>query len=205
MKLHGYTSFNPVKVQFALAELGLEYEHQFVKLHKREQFSDEITALNPNQQVPILEDEEVVVWESNAILCHLGEREARLWPADTASRAAAYQWLFYEASMVSVHAGALWYMDVIGPRLKLERDEVRYARATRGAEKAMEILDAHFQENDWMLGAAFSLVDCAYAPVLDGLSNSRFDVLRYPAITAWMKCVRERPAWALRMGPVTRP
>ena len=205
MKLHGYYSFNPVKVQFALAELGLDYEHHLVKLHKQEQFTEELKALNPNQQVPILEDEGLVIWESNAILCHLGEREGRLWPTDPKHRAAAFQWLFYEASMVSVHAGPLWFMDVIGPRIALKRDEARYARATKGTQKALRILDDHFQNNDWILGSQFTLVDCAYAPVLDGLNMSRFDVLQYPAITAWMKCIHERPAWALRNGPEARP
>ena len=204
MKLHGYFSFNPVKVQLALAELGLDYEHHFVKLHKREHLSDEITALNPNQLVQILEDDGLVIWESNAILCHLGEREGRLWPSDPAGRAAAFQWLFYEAPTVSAHAGPLWYIDVVGPRIGLERDEARYARARKGTEKALRILDDHLQSHDWMLGSEFSLVDCAYAPVLDALGLSRFNVLQYPAITAWMKCVRERPSWALRNGPEAR-
>ncbi len=85
MKLHSFWSPNPQKVRFAMAELGLPCEIAEVDLFAGAQKADAIRALNPMQKVPILEDGAVVLWESNAILCYLGDKTGCLWPGDPAA------------------------------------------------------------------------------------------------------------------------
>ena len=200
MKLYGYVSFNPQKVQWALAELELAYEFQFVKLHKREHFEEPIISLNPNKRVPILEVDGQVLWESNAILTYLGEREGRLWPSNLLERSEAMKWLFYESTNLAPNMGAVWYMDTVGNAMGKEPDEKRYESATKECHRILSILEEHLSEHDWMLGAEFSLVDCAYGPVLDALNASRFDLSAYAAVNAYMRCVRDRPHWQMRNG-----
>ena len=110
------------------------------------------------------------------------------------------KWLFYEATTVAPNAGAVWYMDVVGNNMGKEPDEKRYEACTAETHRVLGILDAHLNENDWMLGRAFSLVDCAYGPVLDALNASRFDLSPYPAANAYMKCIRGRSTWEKRNG-----
>ena len=89
MKLYWFWSFNPQKVRLALHELGVAHDLVAVDLFRGQQRHPDFARLNPNNKVPVLEDGETVLWESNAIVAYLGEREGRLWPRDAAGRADA--------------------------------------------------------------------------------------------------------------------
>ena len=71
------------RVLWCCEELGLDYSHQIARPH-----SDEVNALNPLKQVPVLLDGETVITDSTAILHYLTDREARLtYPPGTPERA----------------------------------------------------------------------------------------------------------------------
>jgi glutathione S-transferase len=97
MRLYSSWSFNPQKVRFAIEELGLSREIIEVDLFKGDQRTEAFTALNPMQKVPVIADGDFVLWESNAILAYLGDRERRLWPADLFARCDALRWMFFES------------------------------------------------------------------------------------------------------------
>ena len=99
MRLYTFlNSPNPLKIRLALAELNLEYESKEVVLFKGEHRSEWFTKINPHQKVPVLEDGDLVLRESNAILAYLGDRYGQaLWPQDAGQRALALQWLFFES------------------------------------------------------------------------------------------------------------
>src|SRR5262245_3177100 len=97
MKLYSTFSLNPQKVLFALKELGLAAEIVEIDVFRGEQRTEQFTNLNPMQKLPVLDDDGFVLWESNAILAYLGEREGKLWPSDRRGRADAMRWLFFEA------------------------------------------------------------------------------------------------------------
>src|ERR1051325_1973422 len=80
IKLHGSSndkSFNTLKLRFALAELGLEYEFVPVDLAKGESRTPDFLRINPHGKVPVLVDGEFALPESNAILWYLGETDPR--------------------------------------------------------------------------------------------------------------------------------
>ena len=74
IRLHTWTTPNGRKISIALEELGLPYEVRAVNLGKNEQMTPEFLKLNPNHKIPVLEDDGQVIWESGAILLHLGEK-----------------------------------------------------------------------------------------------------------------------------------
>ena len=110
--IHLYTSTTPNgrKASIALEELGLSYETTWVHLDKNEQLEPEFLALNPNHKIPVLEDNDLVVWESGAILLHLGEQhdpDGVLLPSDPAKRMAAIQYAFFQTGGIGPHMGML--------------------------------------------------------------------------------------------------
>ncbi len=196
MKLYWFTSFNPQKVRFALAELDLSYERTTVDLFKREQRKPELIALNPNGKVPVLsEDDGFSVWESNAILSYLGEREQRLWATDARGRGRALQWLFYEACSLVQHVGPLWFNSVVAPQAGFDPDQAAISRAREAVPRPLEVVDDHLLASPWMLGDRLTLVDCCYGPVLHSLAASSYDLEPHPNIRSYLDRVRERPAW----------
>ena len=80
MRLHTAATPNGHKITIALEELGIDYDMQWVQLDKEEQLTPEFLALNPNHKIPVLEDNGQVIWESGAILLHLGEQQRHLPP-----------------------------------------------------------------------------------------------------------------------------
>jgi glutathione S-transferase len=195
VKLYWFWSFNPQKVRLALHELGLAHDLVAVDLFRGQQRHPDFAKLNPNHKVPVLEDGDAVIWESNAILAYLGEREGRLWPASASAKADALRWLFFESRHLSEAIGALWFADFVAPQAGVPVDEAGRARAAEELAEPLAVLNAQLGRNAYLTGADFSLVDCCYGATLDALSLSHFDVAPYPKLVAYLARLRERPSW----------
>src|SRR5258706_12251588 len=94
IKLHTWTTPNGQKIAIALEELGIPYEVHPVNLGKNEQMAPEFLKLNPNHKIPVIEDGGQVIWESGAILLHLGENydpKGVILPKDPRKRMEAIQ------------------------------------------------------------------------------------------------------------------
>lgn len=74
IRLHTWPTPNGRKISIALEELDLVYEVVPVNLSENAQLEPGFLALNPNHKVPVLDDDGQVIWESQAILLHLGEK-----------------------------------------------------------------------------------------------------------------------------------
>ena len=91
-----------IRVRWALEEAGLPYRVTSVPFGAR---NAEHFAHQPFGQVPWLTDGDISIFESGAILLHLGERNDALMPADPRSRSEAIEWLF--AALNSVEMASL--------------------------------------------------------------------------------------------------
>lgn len=81
-----------LRVRWALEEAGLAYEERLIG--PGDQNSPEYRALQPFGQVPVYEEDGLTLFESGAILLHIGERSEALLPGEPAARAKAIQWVF---------------------------------------------------------------------------------------------------------------
>ena len=195
MKLYFFPSPNPQKVRFALLELGLECEIVPIDLTKGEHRKPEFLALNPNGRVPVLKDGDLTLWESHAILAYLGEKTEKLWPTSTQSRADALRWLFFLSSHISPSTGDLVYNRVAVKFLGIPADDDAIARGEKALPPVIRILEGQLAKNKWLLGNDFTLVECAYGPVLHVLEKAGFNFGEFPKVRAYMDAVRARPAW----------
>ena len=84
LKLYTAAAPNGRKVSIALEELGVPYEVVNVDISAPEHPTPEFLAENPNQKIPAIDDDGLVIWESGAILLHLSEMHGNLLPADAA-------------------------------------------------------------------------------------------------------------------------
>lgn len=204
MKLYTHWSFSPQKVSFALRELRLSAEEVPIDLLRGEQKTPAFAAINPMQKLPALEDEGFVLWESNAILAYLGERERALWPTDARGRADALRWMFFEARYLADSVGPLWFFEHIAPSIGVPADAPlpdgtvpaeRVAKGRVDLERPLAVADQHFARSRWVLGDTFSLADCSLGITLSALASSRFDWTPYPRARAYVTRVRERAAF----------
>jgi glutathione S-transferase len=194
MKLYHFPSPNPQKVTFALLELGLDCEKIPVDLAKGEQREPAFLAVNPAGRVPVLVDGDVTLRESHAILAYLGETTGRLWPATVAGRAEALQWLFLLAQHIMPHAGEV-ALRIRAKVVGIPVDEATVARGEKALPIPLSVVEGHLAKNRWMLGSDFSLVDCAYCPILNVIEKAGFGFSELPRVRAYLEALRSRQAW----------
>src|SRR5689334_13209726 len=99
MRLHVFPpSPNAIKVLAGAYLLELAFEPVVVDLFAGAQKTPSCTALNPNQKMPVLEDGEFILWESNAILQYLASKrpERGLWPSEPRRQADVTRWQFWQ-------------------------------------------------------------------------------------------------------------
>src|SRR5437868_6405101 len=90
-----------LRVRWALEEAGLRYRTRL--LVQGDQDSAEYRTLQPFGQVPIFEEDGFVLFESGAIVLHIGERSEQLLPRDSQARARAVQWLVAALNSIEPH------------------------------------------------------------------------------------------------------
>jgi GSH-dependent disulfide-bond oxidoreductase len=182
---------NPMKVALLLEELGLPYEALPVDTRKGEQHLPAFLALNPNAKVPVIVDDGVTVFDSNAILLYLAEKHGQFVPA-AAERGPLLSWLMFVASGIGPFTGQCVHFKHYAP------EPLPYAiqRYEFEAWRHWKILNAHLATRTWMAGASYSLLDMAvwgWARALPfALGAQAWEQL--PHVKRLFDAVNERPA-----------
>jgi GST-like protein len=147
---------NPSKVGLFLEEAGIPYKAIPVDTRKGDQFKPEIVALNPNAKVPIIVDDGVVIFDSNAILLYLGEKTGKFMPPPGAqNRASLLSWLMFVATGVGPYSGQAVHFRHFAPE-KLPYADNRYQYE---AMRHFSVLDRHLAANRYMVGGTYTIVD----------------------------------------------
>jgi glutathione S-transferase len=189
------TSSNTRKVLWALDELNLHYEREDWGLPNRDPNVPEFLSLNPNAQVPVFIENGFSLWESNAILLYLAEREGMLLPDQLEQRALAFQWLSWQASDMNAQSGyAVRGLIRKAPGFD---DPAKIADAMKGWGSKLGILEQQLQKTGaFVAGETFSVADIAI-----GISVHRWMVIPadkppLPAVDTYYEVLRSRPAGA---------
>ena len=156
LKFYFNGSPNPTKIALFLEDAGLPYEPHPVDTRKGEQFKSELTALNPNQKVPVIVDGDVTVFDSNAILLYLGEKIGKFMPENTPKhRAELLSWLMFVATGVGPYSGqAVHFRHFAKTPQPYSHDRYEYE-----ANRHFGILDARLKAQPYMVGKTYTIVD----------------------------------------------
>jgi len=156
------SSINVRKVLWTCAELDLHFEHV--------ESDSALLAHNPNRQVPVIQDGEFVLWESNAICRYLAGKQPRqtLLPSEPEARARVEQWMDWQATDLN----ASWRYAFLGLVRKspAHSDPDAIAAGVQEWNRHMVLLDEHFERGgQFITGEFFTLAD-----VVIGLSTHRW-------------------------------
>jgi glutathione S-transferase len=197
------TSINARKVLWALDEMGVAYEREDWGVPLRDPRTPEFLKLNPNAQVPVIVDDEFVVWESGAILRYLSDRHrSGLWPADPHERALVDQWVTWQ----STELNPTWSYAV--PALLRKNpaygDADRIAQSIGSWGKEMRIVEAQLaRSGGFVANGRFSLADIVIALSTHRWMMTPFEHPALPAIEAHYQAMKARPAGARYLGEGT--
>jgi glutathione S-transferase len=178
-----------LRVQWALEELGLDYRVHPLDHTGGELDSPTYAAISPFHQIPVIDDDGVVVAETGAILLYLAEKAGAL-PADAAGRAAVVQWCFAALSTVEPPVAMLLLIDMGG----LPGSAEHRAALVGWAHRVLGGLERRLDGRTWIATDAFTVADMLVASVLRQIR--RTDLFAdYPRLRAYYARALARPAW----------
>ena len=178
-----------LRVRWALEEAGLPYQVRLIT--QEEKLTPSYRALQPFSQVPSYRDDDVVLFESGAIVLHIARSSAALLPADQAGRARATAWVF--AALNSVEPFIIGLIDV-----DIFSREAPWARESRSHKEAMvkkrlSDLAERLTGRDW-LEDRFTAGDLMMATVLRILRHTDL-VTSDPTLAPYLARCEARPAF----------
>jgi glutathione S-transferase len=182
------------KVRVVLAEKDLEYDKVLVDLRKQEQKAPEFLRLNPYGKVPVLVDEDEVVYDSTIINEYLEEEYPlpRLMPEDSQGRARVRLLEDYcDNSFIPPTTMLLSQLR----KPEGERDAQRVEQAREELRRCLYFLRDHLDGNEYLVGAEFTLADAAFAPrmMVIGRLGFEFEPALAP-VQGWLDRIRSRPS-----------
>lgn len=190
-------SSNSRRVTMAANHLGLKLELVEINLMS-EGDRRRLAEINPNNKIPVLEDDGFLLWESGAIMQYLADctPAQKIYPVDPTCRADVNRWIFWSCQHFSPAVGVLvweqvWKKFVHGT----EPDLVELARGNRDLEKFATSLDSYLAGRRWLSGDAVTLADYAVAAPLMYKDRARLPLEKYTHLLAWFGRVQELDAW----------
>ena len=199
MKLHVFPpSPNAIKVLAGAYHLDLPFELVIVDLLKGVQRTDGFTAINPNQKMPVLEDDGFVLWESNAILQYLAAKrpESALFPSDPTKQADVARWQFWQTAHWGPVAGIYTFERVVKKLANLgPADETAIAKAEPDFHKFAGVLNGHLRGRKWVTGDTLTVADISIGAWMVYGGQAGFPLDAYPEITRWYASIVALPAW----------
>ncbi len=188
------SSLNVRKVVWAAQETGVAFTRSDAGLAYGVVQTPEYLAMNPNALVPTLQDGDLVLWESNAIVRYLCARygDATLYPADLAARFDAERWMDWQQTTLNRDSGGAFMQWFRTPPDK--RDHAVIARSTAATEPALAQLNKHLASRAYVGGAHFSMADIPVACDVHrwfGLPQPR---PAWPHLERWFADILSRPA-----------
>lgn len=191
MKLYHYRlSGHAHRACLFLSLLGLEHELIEVDMACGANKKPEFLALNPFGQVPVLEDGDAVISDSNAILVYLAKKAQRTdWlPEDPLGAARVQRWLSVAAGEVAYGPAAARLITVFGATLN-PAEVIERAHAILGK------LERHLTDRQWLVGQGPTIADVAIYSYVVRAPEGNVDISTYPSVNALLRRIEALPGF----------
>ena len=184
-------SGNSYKVRVLASILGVEYEKAYVDWNAREHKSAPFLKLNARGQVPVMEVEGRILWDSTAHLVYLARKHGGdAWlPADPLDMAEVMQWMALAQN--EIYFGLQWARGA----LVYQRRPACLADYQADGRKALEILERRLESHDWLALARPTIADIACYPYVKRAPEGRVALEPYPSVIAWLRRCEALPGW----------
>lgn len=194
-------SNNVRKVRWCAAELGLSYQHINAGGAYGKVDEQQYRTLNPNGLVPLLQDDDFVLWESNTIVRYLAAKygDAPFYPQDLQQRAAAEKWMDWNtASVTEPFRTVFWGLVRTLPE---QRDMLKIEAAIASLEKCFDIVEQELGRQPYLSGEAFGIGDIPLGSFIYAWFEMPIERQQRPNMERWYQQLCARPAY--RSGVMT--
>jgi glutathione S-transferase len=194
LKIYGVARSRTLRTLWMATELGLQYEHIQVAVGAEGSRKPEFLKLNPNGEVPFIDDDGVVLSESMAINLYLARKHGGpLQPASVAEIGQALMWTLWAATGVERHAAnCMYHTAMYSPA---ERNPAVVKESLEALKGPLAVLEAALAKGGGtLIGGRFTVADLNVVCVMFYLRHNPEAIADKPAIRAWYAASLARPA-----------
>lgn len=178
------------RVQLMLSLLDLPVEVIFVDLAKGAHKQPDFLAINPFGQVPVIDDDGVILADSNAILVYLAQKygEGRWLPTDPVGAAQVQRWLSAAAGPIHSGPATARLITVFGASYNAE-DVIARSHAL------LKVVDQHLGGSAYLAGDAVTIADIAGYTYIAHAPEGNVSLKQYPHVRAWLARIEALPGF----------
>jgi len=178
------------RVKLFLSLLDLPFDTIEVNMREREHKSSAFLTMNPFGQVPVIEDGDVVLFDSNAILVYLAKRygDPSWLPADPLGAARVEQWL-------SLAAGPIAHGPASARLAKRFGVAVDYDAAVSIATRLFNVIEPELGKRPFAIGSQPTIADVAAYTYIAHAPEGGISLEPYPNIRAWLARIETLPGF----------
>jgi len=195
LTIYGAAASRTSRVLWLAKELGLQYEHVPVNNRNGDTRKPEHLKLNPNGHVPVIKDDDLVLWESLAINNYLAKKHGGpLAPANAKEEAQNDMWSMWALTELEPHGVTMLMNTLFLPEDK--RNPAALKQAQEAAKAPLAVLEAQLGKSEYLLGNRFTVADINVSSVASTFPRVKYDLSAYPKVQAWLGKCNARPAAA---------
>lgn len=202
MKLYMHpVSMTSRPVRLFIAENGIEADEQMVDLMLGEHYQEAFTAINPSRQVPVLEDGDLRLTESSAILKYLADKiDSPAYPKDLKQRAKVNEMMdWFNTTFYRDYAYG-WIYPQLFPHHRRPTEETQKATIAWGKERAtdrLRILNDYWLGPDkpYLCGDKITIADYFASSFVSLAEFIRVDFSPYPNLKRWYERMKGLKTW----------
>jgi glutathione S-transferase len=189
------SSSNVQKVMWLIGEIGLAHEHIPAGGPYGGLNDPKFRAMNPNGLVPVIDDDGLILWESNAVVRYLAAAYGgAFWPQDPRERAAIDQWMEWASTTFQPAIVGLFWAYWRTPEKDRSEDAIRGFEQKVAANLAL--LDKRLAAQPYIAGGNVTLADIPNAVHLFRYYTMGRPVPKFAHVEAWYERLKQRPAYA---------
>jgi glutathione S-transferase len=192
------SSINVRKVLWTCAELQIPFEREDWGSGFKSTNDAQFLALNPCAMVPVIQDGDFTLWESNTIIRYLVSRYggAQLYPLEPVARARVDQWIDWQASELN-RSWSYAFMSLVRQSPDYQ-DSAALAVGIEAWSKNMQILDRQLQSTGaYVSGEEFSLADIPIGLSVNRWFETPLEHPHLPAVRAYYDRLNQREGYRL--------
>lgn len=203
VKVHGAArSTCTMRVLTALAEKNVDCQLTPVNMMLGEHKQPPFLAIQPFGLVPVLQDEDVTLFESRAIIRYIAEKYkdqgSALYGSTLEEKAVVEQWMEVEGQNYNPAIQPIFFQLVIAPLKGMPTDHKIVEASSEKLAKVLDVYEDHLKKHEYLAGDFFSLADLSHLPYTHYLINNTDQGGLFTSrknVNAWWQKISSRPSW----------
>ena len=194
LKIYGADLSTPAnKVRFVANYIGLEYEYVQVKVREGEHRKEEYLKVNPVGKIPAIDDGGFCLFESNAIVKYLCQKnDSDLYPKDLKDSASVDQWIDFSTIHIGAAINRVIFNKVFANFANVEVDERSLEDGLNFLHRFLPVVENQLSKNKFLAGENVTLADLVLLAAIDPMEIIEYDLSPYPNLVIWRNGLKEQ-------------